>query len=95
MASLDKKSDTYHEPMVTLRGKGQAGRKRTGTKTRSASPKKSAKVNADQGIHIAVRIRSDDGRTVSAHRNVIDERGSVLSAKLAKGLGHQFQKQLN
>lgn len=52
-------------------------------------------INSVSTAHIVVRIRSEDGRTISAHRKVIEQHGRVMFAKIGKGLGNSFLEQLN
>ncbi len=70
----------------------------TSANKKSRTPSKSKKTSGPENgqvIHVALRIRSEDGRTVSAHRQVIEQQGCVMFAKLGKGLGPAFLKQLN
>lgn len=45
--------------------------------------------------HVIVRVRSEDGLTISAHRKVIDLYHRALFAKIGKGLGAVTIDQLN
>ena len=46
-------------------------------------------------IHVVLRVRSDDGRTMEEHVKVLKKSGRVLFAKIGKGLGGHFFDQLN
>jgi hypothetical protein len=48
----------------------------------------------DLVAHVLVRVRSEDGKTVEAHRKVIAQRNCVLFAKIGKGLGSALIDQL-
>ena len=45
--------------------------------------------------HVALRIKSENGITISEHNKVIDQKGSVLFSKLGKPLSDAFVNQLN
>jgi hypothetical protein len=45
--------------------------------------------------HIIVRVRSEEGRTVSSHLEIIKTRGVVLFAKIGKGISSGMQQALN
>lgn len=45
--------------------------------------------------HVLIRVRSEDGRTVASHQQIINQHGRAMFAKLGKGLGREFTKQLN
>ena len=59
------------------------------------SKKKGSASKKPQHVHIVLRIKAEDGMTVRAHRKVIEESGSVMFAKIGKGLGDNFSSQLN
>jgi hypothetical protein len=52
-------------------------------------------VNTNLTVHIVLRVRSDDGRTMEEHVKVFNKSGRVLFAKIGKGLGAPFFNQLN
>ena len=53
------------------------------------------KKGSSEVTHAALRIRSEDGATISSHRQVIEKHGQVMFAKIGKGLGSSFINQLN
>ena len=59
--------------------------------------KKATSPNAasDEVAHVVVRVRSEEGQTVSAHRKVIERNERAFFAKIGKGLGPAFIEQLN
>ena len=59
---------------------------------------KQAKINSpDPGLtlHVVLRVRSDDGRTMEEHIKVLKKSGQVLFAKMGKRLGDPFFNKLN
>jgi hypothetical protein len=51
--------------------------------------------NPNLTVHVVLRVRSDDGRTMEEHVKVFKKSGKVLFAKIGKGLGGPFFDQLN
>jgi hypothetical protein len=45
--------------------------------------------------HVVVRIKSDDGRTVESHRQILLKNKKAIFAKIGKGLSSTFANQLN
>ncbi len=44
--------------------------------------------------HIVVRIKSDEGRTIHSHLQILNSKKSVIFAKIGKGISPQFLNQL-
>ena len=51
--------------------------------------------NPNVTVHIVLRVRSDDGRTMEEHVQILKKSGRVLFAKIGKGLGAPFFNQLS
>lgn len=45
--------------------------------------------------HVVIRVKSDNGNTISGHKKVIEINGRVLFGKIGKDLGTAFIDQLN
>ncbi len=50
---------------------------------------------ANMPVNVLMRVRSEDGRTISAHERIIAAKGSALLGKIGKGLGPDFIKLMN
>ena len=60
---------------------------------RAAATRKPKELAA--AAHALVRVRAEDGMTISAHRSVINSHGKVLFAKIGKGLFPNLIELLN
>lgn len=57
-------------------------------------PKKSTS-SSDTVAHVVLRVKSEEGLTLSAHRRLIEKHGRAMFAKIGKGLSTSFFEQLN
>lgn len=46
-------------------------------------------------VHVLIRVRSEDGTTISEHYRVLEDRGRALIGKVGKALGDKFIDELN
>lgn len=46
-------------------------------------------------VHVLIRVRSEDGRTIDAHANVAATHGATVFGKIGKPIGPAFRKALN
>lgn len=46
-------------------------------------------------VHVLIRVRSEDGQTITAHRKMIVAKGSAVLGKIGQGLGSDFIGVLN
>lgn len=56
---------------------------------------RAAKPDADLPIHVLIRVRSEDGKTIKAHDNIIAAKGSAVLGKIGQALGTAFIEALN
>ena len=54
-----------------------------------------SEIKADIPTHILIRVRSEDGKTINAHREMIAANGAAVFGKIGKGLGIKAIKELN
>lgn len=59
-----------------------------------AKGQKQAKKNADRPLHVLLRVRSENGQTISAHTEIIQRKGTALLAKMGEPLGPDFKTKL-
>ena len=46
-------------------------------------------------VHVLLRIKSEDGKTINAHESIIVSKGTAIIGKIGKGLGATFIETLN
>jgi hypothetical protein len=64
-------------------------------KSRSSGAAKVVSVPLTVPAHVLIRVRSEDGATISEHYRVLQEQGRALIGKVGKALGDGFMEQLN
>jgi len=63
--------------------------------TRNPSRQRAGGVQEDQAVHCLLRVRSENGLTLAAHKDILSRRGTVVLGKMGDSLGPAFREVLN
>lgn len=77
-------------PTVLKKGPGRTNRKATDTK-----PKEPPRKAKQEAFHVLLRVRSELGQTITAHKNIVARKGTAVLGKMGGALGPAFRLALN
>jgi hypothetical protein len=63
--------------------------------TRRPIKQRAVEVKEDQAVHCLLRVRSENGLTLAAHKDILSRRGTVFLGKMGEALGPAFREKLN
>lgn len=89
--SVSKKKAVFRGADVASTSTTTQGR--SGTKGKATQ--QSLKPKAVDATHVLVRVRSDDGTTISEHYRIVESSGRALIGKVGRALGDEFMNGLN
>ena len=61
-------------------------------------PKQRARARSsagDQAMHVLLRVRSENGQTLTAHKEIVAKRGAALLGKMGQPIGPDFKDKLS
>jgi len=59
------------------------------------TPQKYKRVGADETVHVLLRVRSENGQTITSHRDMAVKKGAALLGKMGQPVGPDLVGRLN